>query len=99
MSDAPCSGHTRWRVWIARYDRWQPQHCREIPPQCVAVEPAEPDPMSSDQAEQYVEAFNQAALAAGRHLWAIAVPVTIRYDGDCRPGEVLSRPVQSMTCR
>jgi hypothetical protein len=43
--------------------------------------------MTSRRARRYVEAFNRAAQAGRRKIWAVAVPVEIRYLGDPRPGE------------
>jgi len=45
--------------------------------------------MSASQAARYVEAFNRAAAARRRKVWAVAVPVTVRYEGDPRPGQRL----------
>jgi len=77
----------RFRVWIAGYDRWQPAGFAEVPPGAVALEPAEEGTMSAAQATAYVEAFNRAALARQRKIWAVALPVVVRYEGDLRPGE------------
>ena len=79
----------RFRVWIARCEHCQPGGYGEVPPAAVAVEPAEQNTMSADEAATYVEAFNQAALARSANLWAVALPVTIRYEGEPRPGEVI----------
>jgi hypothetical protein len=47
--------------------------------------------MTVRQARRYVEAFNRAAFSRSWHKkrWAVAVPVTIRYDGEPEPGEKL----------
>ena len=87
MKDTDHSGHCRFRVWIAGYDHWQPRDYRDIPPAAVAMEPAEEGTMSQSQAAVYVEAFNRAALGRRRKIWAIALPVTLRYEGDPRPGQ------------
>jgi hypothetical protein len=79
----------RFRVWITRYDHWQPRSLLDRPPAATAVEPAERGTMSTRQATAYVEAFNRAALQAGRRLWALAVPVVVRYEGEPRAGETL----------
>ncbi len=34
----------------------------------------------------FVEGFNRAMLAEPRQIWAVAVPVTVRFDGDAQPG-------------
>jgi len=87
----PCNTASapRFRVWILRYEQWEPQSLRDRPPRAVAVEPAERGTMSARQASVYVEAYNRAALGARRRLWAMAVPVVVRYEGEPRAGEVL----------
>jgi len=82
-------GGNRFRVWIARYEHWQPGSCTDVPPAVVAIEPAERDTMSADEAATYVEAFNRAALGRSGSLWAVALPVTVRYEGEPRPGEMI----------
>lgn len=89
MTSTDHLGGDRFRVWIARYDRWQPGDYREVPPAAVAVEPAEEDTMSGEEASTYVEAFNRAALAGARNLWAVALPVRVRYEGEPRPGQAI----------
>jgi len=80
---------TRYRVWIAAYHDWQPAGGQDVPPQAVALEPAEEGTMSARQARRYVAAFNRVALGQGRRLWAIALPVAVRYEGDPQSGQVL----------
>jgi hypothetical protein len=82
---------TQFRVWIARYGQWQPGDCQDVPPRSVAVEPAEDGTLPEEQAAAYVQAFNQAAMRGAYKLWAIALPVTVRYDGDPRPGQMLRK--------
>ena len=43
--------------------------------------------MTARRARRYVEAFNRVALGGMQKVWAVAVPVTIRYEGDARPGD------------
>jgi len=80
---------TRCRVWIVSYKDWVPQSYSGVPPDAVASEPAEPGTMSAAQAARYVEAFNRTALARQRKLWAVALPVTLHYEGDPVPGQPL----------
>ena len=80
-----CSG-IRYRVWIVRYEGVRPAGWHEVPPGAVAVAPAERGAMSARRARHYVEAFNRAALGGCGKVWAVAVPVTVRYEGDPRPG-------------
>jgi len=79
----------RYRVWIASYGQWMPQDYADVPPDAVARELAEPDAMSAAQAARYVAAFNRTALARRRRLWAVALPVTLEFRGDARPGDLV----------
>jgi hypothetical protein len=79
----------RCRVWIVRYGEFVPTGWHDVPPGAVAIEPAEGHAMTARQARRYVEAFNRAALGGAQKVWAVALPVMIRYDGDPRPGEAL----------
>lgn len=76
-----------FRVWIAVYERWQPRSWVDVPPNSVVLEPADDGCLSADEAAVYIEAFNQAMIAHPRNRWAVAVPVTIRYEGDLMPGQ------------
>lgn len=81
-------GRTKgFRVWIADCGSWRPRHPRDQPPEAVALEPAEEGVLSARQAARYVKAFNRTALAQRLPVWAIALPVTVRYEGDLEPGE------------
>jgi hypothetical protein len=79
----------RCRVWIVRYEGPPPPAWHDAPRGAVALEPAEEQPMPARRAARYVEAFNRAVLRGTQNIWAVAVPITIRYDGDPRPGELL----------
>jgi hypothetical protein len=80
-------GLRRYRVWIAAVSGWQPRKCLDVPPTAVAIEPAEEGTMSARRAAAYVRAFNRVHLGPHPKIWAIAVPVTIRYEGEPEPGE------------
>lgn len=79
----------RYRVWIVRYQGQRPQTWHDVPAGAIAVEPAERRAMSGRRARRYVEAFNRAAQCGRQTVWAVALPVTIRYVGDAQPGETL----------
>ena len=36
-----------------------------------------------------IESFNQEMLDRADQVWAVAVPVSIRYDGDAEPGSIV----------
>jgi hypothetical protein len=80
----------RRRVWIVRYQGERPDRWGDVPAGAIAVEPAERRTMAARQAQRYVEAFNRAAQNGPRKVWAVALPVTIRYVGDPQPGEAVA---------
>jgi hypothetical protein len=85
----------RCRVWIVHYREAAPTGWHDVPLGAVAIEPAEGRTMTASQAKRYVEAFNRAAVGGTRKVWAVALPVRVRYDGDPRPGEVLHAAMSS----
>jgi hypothetical protein len=83
-----------FRIWVVRYERWRPGAWDELPPRAVAVEAAEAAPLSAGEAARFLEGFNGTMLARSAtadRLWAIAVPVTIRYEGDLHTGQTICR--------
>jgi hypothetical protein len=83
-------GRTKgFRVWIVACGTWRPRHPRDQPLEAVALEPAEEGILSARQAARYVKAFNRTARAQRLAVWAIALPVTVRYEGDLRRGDKL----------
>jgi hypothetical protein len=81
---------SRYRVWIVRYEGCRPEAWHDLPAGAIAVEPAERGSMSARRARQYVEAFNRAAQGGRQKIWAVALPVAIRYVGDPQPGQAVS---------
>jgi hypothetical protein len=90
MNDRSKGRSSGYRVWIVAYQHWRPQGCSDVPPDAVALEPAEEDILSARQAARYVEAFNRAVLGGRRGIWAVAIPVSVQYQGEPRPGLPLS---------
>jgi hypothetical protein len=80
-----------FRVWITRFEKWQPAAWDELPPRATAVEPADNSAMSAREAVRFLEGFNRTMLARVAPIWAVAVPVTIRYEGDLRVGAMVTR--------
>lgn len=77
----------RFRVWITHCENdWRPRAWNDVPPVAVACEPAAEVAYTHTEAAAFVEGFNRAMLAQPRQVWAVAVPVTLRYDGDAQPG-------------
>lgn len=85
---APATGGELFRVWILYCEPWEPRHATDIPPRGVAVEPAETGCFSAAEARDYVEGFN-GSPERPRALWAIRVPVRLRWDRDIAPGDLI----------
>jgi hypothetical protein len=90
MRDSNSSTRHQYRVWLCAFTDWEPRDSDDLPPSATAVEPAENGTMSALQAARYVQAFNARMMAVGRRLWAVAIPVSITYQGDPSPGQSLS---------
>ena len=88
------SKQLRFRVWIVQYDHWQPSSHHDIPVEAIVLEPAEYGSMPRGEAALYVESFNRTALEGGRKIWAVAIPVVLRYEGDPQPGETIGNGKQ-----
>lgn len=79
-----------YRVWLAGYVDWEPSTWSDVPPSSMAIRPAEPGCMTSEQAAQYIQSFNQAMLAKPKNVWAVGVCVAVQYQGDLSPGQTLA---------
>lgn len=88
-----------FRVWITRFEKWQPAAWDELPPRATAVEPADNSAMSAREAVRFLEGFNRTMLARLSPIWAVAVPVTIRYEGDLRVGAIVTRRTRLLDCK
>jgi hypothetical protein len=91
MNTARLKVSSLFRVWIARYEKWRPVSWDELPPRATAVEPADTAAMSAREAIRFLEGFNRTMLARLLPIWAIAVPVTIHYEGDLHIGAIVTR--------
>jgi len=78
-----------FRIWITRYQRWQPNSWQDLPDEAVAVELAEPGCFTASDALAYIEGHNRAAMARRDHHWAVAVPVVLAYEGEPAPGDTI----------
>ena len=89
-----------YRIWIAGYDDWQPTAWHDVPPRAVTVEPAEASALSAAQAQSFLEGFNTEMLHSlvvhgqmvhgAKRLWAVALPVVVRWEGDVQAGETVA---------
>jgi hypothetical protein len=75
-----------YRLWITTYADWRPAQWSDAPPTATALEAVENGLYSADEAALFLEGFNSAVLQNNDPIWAVAVPVTIRYEGDAQPG-------------
>jgi hypothetical protein len=75
-----------FRLWIATYTDWRPSRWNQVPPQATALELVEDRLYDAREASLFVEGFNRAVIDANRPVWAVAVPITVRYLGDVEPG-------------
>jgi len=78
-----------FRVWAAGYVDWRPSCATDVPPLAKAIEPIEENCLSEDEARAMVESFNQQMLSQTDRVWAVAVEVSIRYEGDAEPGGIV----------
>jgi hypothetical protein len=89
-----------FRVWITRYEKWRPSAWDELPPRATAVEPADASAMSAREAIRFLEGFNRTMLTRLLPIWAVAVPVTILYEGDLRIGAIVTpKTAKLLDCR
>lgn len=79
----------RYRVWLVGFAAWEPQRWSDVPPEAVALEAAEDAWFSLDEAAVFVRSFNSAMLAHPKRIWAIPVPVVVRYEGDLTAGQTI----------
>lgn len=79
----------RYRLWIVAFERWEPRRLDDVPPRAIAQELLVEEHLSADEARDFVLGFNDLAAREGLRRWAIAVPVTLRFEGDLRPGQRL----------
>ncbi|MBI3839591.1 MAG: hypothetical protein HY288_16850 [Planctomycetia bacterium] len=75
-----------FRLWIATYTDWQPMQWSDSPPTATALEAVENGLYSADEAALFLEGFNASMLEHNEPIWAVAVPITIRYEGDAQAG-------------
>ncbi len=75
-----------FRLWITTYTDWRPSQWSDSPPTATALEAVENGLYSVDEAALFLEGFNTSMLQNTEPIWAVAVPVAIRYEGDAQPG-------------
>lgn len=79
-------GPPMFRVWIATYTDWHPCEWSQLPPSAIALEPVDDALYSAGEAALFLEGFNGSMLSGDRPIWAVAVPITISYEGDAQAG-------------
>jgi hypothetical protein len=76
----------RFRIWIASYSDWTPLRWNESPPRATALEPAADVLYTAAEAALFLEGFNSSILDTPQPIWAVAVPISVRYEGDAIVG-------------
>jgi hypothetical protein len=89
MDSGPVGSQQQFRLWIATYGDWRPTCWSDLPPGATAVELVEDRLYSAEEAAMFVAGFNSQVLGGDKPVWAVAVPVTIRYLGDAEPGALV----------
>jgi hypothetical protein len=80
------SGQRLFRMWIASYQDWRPVRWNDAPPRATALELVEDAAYSAEEAALFLQGFNSSMLAIDRPIWAVAVPVVVRFEGDAQIG-------------
>ncbi len=74
--------------WSGDLSDWRPSAWNQAPPRATALEPVDDGLVSADEAALFLEGFNRSMLGeCDRPIWAVAVPITVRYEGDAEVGE------------
>ncbi len=89
MNSGVAGGQQRFRLWIATYREWRPTCWSDLPPEATAVELVEDRLYSAEEAALFVAGFNGQVVESDQPVWAMAVPVTICYLGDAKPGALV----------
>ncbi len=75
-----------FRLWIATYSDWRPTRWNQTPPRATALELVEEALYCEAEAALFLQGFNTSMLGYEQPIWAVAVPITLRYEGDAQPG-------------
>jgi hypothetical protein len=86
LQDGLAPGAPRFRLWIASYSDWQPAAWNQVPPRATAVEPVDQALCTAEEAALFLQGFNSSMLAHHEPIWAVAVPITLCYEGDAVAG-------------
>ena len=89
MSLADASAQ-RYRIWIVKTQDWQASNWQDVPPLAIAISPADDAVFSAAEAEAFLDGFNSRMFELRRRLWAVAVPVEVRFEGDARAGQAIA---------
>jgi hypothetical protein len=75
-----------FRLWIATYSGRRPARWNQAPSPATALEVVEDRLYSAEEAALLLHGFNRVMLDYDEPIWAVAVPITVRYDGDAQAG-------------
>jgi hypothetical protein len=79
-------GEPVFRLWIVAYDHWRPNRWNDTPPHALALEVVDDGVYSASEAASFLEGFNERMIESDEPLWAVAIPVSVHFHGDARPG-------------
>lgn len=72
--------------WSDDFADWRPVQWNQLPPQATALELIDEALYSAEEAAMFLQGFNTLMLDHDRPIWAVAVRVTLRYEGDAQCG-------------
>lgn len=98
LAATPPIGPAHFRLWISGYGDWQPKSWSDTPPLSTALEPVSESTYSAADAQLFLQGFNSQMLRDQRRLWVVAVPVTLRFEGDLRPGDEIRGSACANAC-
>ncbi len=89
MNNSISKPSRRYRLWIARIGQERPRHWGAAPARATALHLVDDGLYSADEAALFLEGFNGCGQPLDASLWAVAVPVEVRYEGDACCGQII----------
>jgi hypothetical protein len=86
MESVRRGGAQMFRLWITTYAGRRPSQWNQAPPRATALEVVEDTLYSAEEAALFLQGFNRVMLDYDQPIWAVAVPITVRYEGDAQAG-------------
>jgi hypothetical protein len=86
MESVRRGGAQMFRLWITTYAGRRPTQWNQVPPRATALEVVEDTLYSAEEAALFLQGFNRVMLDYEQPIWAVAVPIAVRYEGDAQAG-------------